>query len=231
MYQDILDKNSDAIYHEDEKGGFNWFERKKIKLLEWPRQTYDLNPIENLWKELKNWGHWRDPPNFQDLETVKVEEWAKIRPEQCLHLVSPIKGVLNRLPIKAFVRSIKQLSVSMFISHYSTSFNLWTSMVWFLWMCGLDGLLPTSDFIAPLEIYLLRTCSILILPGVGWDSSPGNLEYVSYQCYSYLLAWDIWQFMLFGICPKVITSFFRITINACCVDRHLLPCRCWDISG
>lgn len=54
MYQDILDKKSDAIYHEDEKCGFNWFQRKKIKLLEWRSQTYDLNPIQNLWKELKN---------------------------------------------------------------------------------------------------------------------------------------------------------------------------------
>ena len=38
--------------------------------------------------------------------------------------------------------------------------NVWTSMVWFLCMCGLHGLLPTSGecflSIAPLEIYLLR---------------------------------------------------------------------------
>lgn len=184
------------------------------------------------WIQLKIYGkNWRTEVIEGTHRTFRIwrmgqnQTWAMFAPS------FPIKGVLNWLPIKAFVRSIKQLSVSMFISHYSTSFNLWTSMVWFLWMCGLDGLLPTSDFIAPLEIYLLGSCSILILPGVGWDSSPGNLEYVSYQCYSYLLAWDISQFMLFGICPKVITSFFRITINACCVDRHLLPCRCWDISG
>ena len=51
--------------------------------------------------------------------------------------------------------------------------NLWASMFWFLCMCGLHGLSPTSGesfiSIAPLEIYLLReivTCSILISPAV-----------------------------------------------------------------
>uniref|UniRef100_A0A8C7SUX3 Transposase Tc1-like domain-containing protein n=1 Tax=Oncorhynchus mykiss TaxID=8022 RepID=A0A8C7SUX3_ONCMY len=54
-----------------------WLRKKHLKVLEWPSQSSDLNPIENLWRELKIHIAQRQPRNLKDLEKVCMEEWAK----------------------------------------------------------------------------------------------------------------------------------------------------------
>ncbi len=65
----------------------DWFKSKKIRLLEWPPQSPDLNPIEQLWEELDR----RCKGQNTTIPAQKLEilqrEWANTPKEKLTKLV------------------------------------------------------------------------------------------------------------------------------------------------
>ena len=73
-----------------------WKERNELKCLEWPAQSPDLNPIENLWMILKRRISARDPPakTVKELKAVVQEEWKTIP-------VDDVKRLVKSMPKRA----------------------------------------------------------------------------------------------------------------------------------
>ena len=70
-----------------------WLKDNKVKVLEWSSQIPELNPIENVWAELKKHVRARRPTNLTPLHQLCQEEWAKMHPTYCGKLVEGYRNV------------------------------------------------------------------------------------------------------------------------------------------
>ena len=81
-----------------------WFDAHAITVLDWPANSPDLNPIENVWGIIKRKMRDTRPKNKEELTASINEIWASITPRQCHRLIASmpqrIKAVVKAFPPK-----------------------------------------------------------------------------------------------------------------------------------
>ncbi len=64
-----------------------FLKKNRVKVIQWPSMSPDLNPIEHLWGILKRQVEHHSPSSIQSLKEVILEEWKKIDLAKCHQLV------------------------------------------------------------------------------------------------------------------------------------------------
>jgi hypothetical protein len=71
-----------------------YFSDHRINVMDWPSNSPDLNPIENLWSIIKRRVEKRKPKNLKELDTFLHEEWHNIDIQILTNLVRSMKDRL-----------------------------------------------------------------------------------------------------------------------------------------
>ncbi len=69
------------------KATVGFLKKNRVKVIQWPSMSPDLNPIEHLWGILKRQVEHHSPSSIQSLKEVILEEWKKIDLAKCRQLI------------------------------------------------------------------------------------------------------------------------------------------------
>lgn len=68
-----------------------WFSTNGVHVMDWPAQSPDLNPIENLWGYVKEVVFKTKPATVEELWAVVKSTWCSIPVEKCQNLVNSMQ--------------------------------------------------------------------------------------------------------------------------------------------
>ena len=114
VYRDILDKNllksvkkmgmnTQWIFQQDNDPKHtaaivkNWLDRKRVRRLNWPSFSPDLNPIEHLWDEVERRMKKEQPKNQRELKECLLKVWQSIEITVLKKLVDSVPNRLNEV--------------------------------------------------------------------------------------------------------------------------------------
>lgn len=85
--EDLVFQHDLAPAHSAKTTG-KWFTDHGITVLNWPANSPDLNPIENLWDIVKRKLRDARPNTLDELKAAIEASWASITPQQCHRLIA-----------------------------------------------------------------------------------------------------------------------------------------------
>ncbi len=91
---DQLFKDADFIFQQDlapahtAKSTKSWLNDHGVGVLDWPANSPELKPIDNLWGIVKRKWETIDQKNADELKATVKETWASITPQQCHKLIT-----------------------------------------------------------------------------------------------------------------------------------------------